>query len=97
MPSKQVVDVTPPNLNIHWRDRVFLPLKAAANIAGISPASLYRFEARGDLKFRRLGGRTLVETASLVRLLDSSEDWTASEAGSAARKARTERAAAEWQ
>jgi hypothetical protein len=44
-----------------WRDRPLLQLKTASEIAGVSPASLYRFSDEGKLKLRELGGRTLVD------------------------------------
>jgi hypothetical protein len=86
-------DITDPN----WRARPVLSLKAAANIAGISVSSLYRYQADGRLSFGRLGGRTLVRTDSLIQLIDSVEDWSASDQGAAARGARAGRAAAGWQ
>lgn len=97
MPGKRAIDAAPNNLDIHWTERRLLPLKAAAKIIGLSPATLYRLEADGRLKFRRLGGRTLVDTPSLIELIDGSEEWTASDAGSAARAARADRANAAWQ
>ena len=97
MPGKRANDATTARINIGWTETRLLPLKVAGKIAGLSPATLYRLEAAGKLRFRRLGGRTLVETASLVELIDGSETWTASDMGAAARKARGERAAAGWQ
>lgn len=79
-----------------WRDRVLLPLQAAAEIAGVSVASLYRFESEGRLTFRRFAGRTLVETASFVLLVDAAEPWAASDRGAEAREARVQRARASW-
>lgn len=79
-----------------WRERPFQTLNAAADIAGLSVASLYRFESEGRLTFKRLGGRTLVDTASLIALLETAETWTPSKRGSAAVAARVARARASW-
>ncbi|QDC01712.1 hypothetical protein [Mesorhizobium sp. 8] len=97
MPGKQAVDVAPANSDVPWTERRLLPLKLAGQIAGLSPATLYRLEAGGRVKFKRLGGRTLVEVASLIVLIDGSEDWTASDHGAAGRAKRAERAAQGWQ
>lgn len=79
-----------------WRERPFQTLNAAADIASLSVASLYRFESEGRLTFKRLGGRTLVDTVSLIALLETAESWTPSKRGSAAVAARVERARAAW-
>src|SRR5690606_28530771 len=96
MPGKQAADVAPANSDIHWTERRLLPLKLAAQIAGLSPATLYRLEAGGRVKFKRLGGRTLIETSSLIALIDGSENWTASDHGAAGRAKRAERAREAW-
>jgi hypothetical protein len=71
-----------------WRDRPMLQLKIASEIAGVSPASLYRFSDEGKLKLRELGGRTLVDTKSLIALIESAKDWTPKQRGGEARAAR---------
>jgi hypothetical protein len=81
---------------VPWQECAFQTLQAASRIAGVSVASLYRFEGEGRLTFRRLAGRTLVETASLTELLQSAETWTPSDAGGAARTKRAEAARASW-
>lgn len=58
-----------------WRERPALTLQLAAQIVGLSTASLYLAEARGDLAFLRLGGRTLVQTASLIKYVDGAEAY----------------------
>lgn len=83
-------------IEVPWQQRPVLPLAVAAEISGVSPASLYRFASEGRLKFRRLAGRTLVETPSLMALVDAAESWTPSNRGSAARAQRQERARAGW-
>lgn len=71
-----------------WQERSLLPLKTAGEIAGISPASIYRLADEGQISLRRLAGRTLVQTATLVALLDKAEPWTANDRGKEARAAR---------
>lgn len=58
-----------------WRDRSLLQLKLASEVAGVSPATLYKFAGEGKLKLRELGGRTLVDVKSLIALIDSANDW----------------------
>lgn len=83
-------------VQIPWRDRPLLPLQTAAAIAGISVASLYRFESEGKLAFKRFAGRTLVESGRLAALLDAAEPWTASQRGGEGRKARVARSRQNW-
>ena len=77
-----------------WRDRPLLPLKVAAEIVGVSVASLYRFADEGRLKFRQLAGRTLVDTKSLIKLAESADDWAPRDVGKESRAKRKEIAAA---
>ena len=60
-PALSIAGYTP------WRDRPLLQLKTASEIAGVSPASLYRFSDEGRLKLRELGGRTLVDALARPR------------------------------
>lgn len=60
---------------VPWRDRPLTTLQAAAEISGLSTGTLYRFEKAGKLSFKRLGGRTLVDTQSLIELVDSAGDY----------------------
>lgn len=76
-----------------WRDRPHLTMKVAAEIAGLSTASLYRYAGEGELSLKRLAGRTFVDTASLAKWLQSAEPWQPSASGAAARAARAPRAA----
>ncbi|WP_417578592.1 hypothetical protein [Pelagibacterium sp.] len=85
-----------PIIDENWRARPLLPIKMAANIAGVSPASLYRAQTDGSIEFKRLAGRTLVTTQSLVAMIDGAEPWTPSDRGAHGRAARTERARAAW-
>lgn len=80
-----------------WRERPLQSLQTASEIAGVSVASLYRFASEGKLVFKRLAGRTLVDTKSLVALVDSAEDWPPSSRAEKAREKRVERARAAWQ
>ena len=81
---------------VPWRERPLLPLQTASAIAGVSVASLYKFEGEGKLAFRRFAGRTLVESAGLATLLDAAEPWKASDRGAAARQSRVERSRENW-
>jgi predicted site-specific integrase-resolvase len=82
--------------DIPWRDRPLQPMKTAAEIAGISVASLYRYAAEGRLTFRKLAGRTLVDTASLIELIDSADAGTPSTRTRAACAKRASRASQSW-
>lgn len=82
--------------SVPWRERPFVPLLTAAELLGLSPATIYSLEAKGDLTFRRIGGRTLVSVETIISLIDSAEQWTASDRGAAARSARSERARERW-
>lgn len=81
----------PDEIGVPWRDRAFLSLDAAAQILGISRASLYTLESRGDLLFRRIAGRTQVSVPSLIKLIERSDAWCASDRGAAARASRSRR------
>lgn len=71
-----------------WRDRAFVPLGVAADILGVSRASVYNLEARGELPFSRVAGRTLVPVTDLKALIDTAQPWSASDRGKEARAAR---------
>lgn len=86
-PAKASASQTP------WWQRPYLTMQTAGEIAGLSPASLYRFAAEGRLVLKKLGGRTLVDTPSLENLIATATPWTPSERGVAARAAREPRAA----
>lgn len=80
-----------------WRDRPFLQLKTASEIVGVSIASLYNFSDAGRLKLRNFGGRTLVDTKSLIALIETAEDWTPKKRGQEARAKRKETARTAFQ
>jgi hypothetical protein len=82
---------------IPWRDRPLHSMQDASHIAGVSKASLYRLASEGRLTLKRLAGRTLVETKSLMALVENAEDWTPATRADRARAARAERARAAWQ
>lgn len=92
---------TPQNVcsgqSIDWRNTAYIPVSRASEIAGVSTTSLYNMNEAGRLEFKRLAGRTLVTTKSLIALLDSAEDWTPSDRGRHARRARIQRARASWE
>jgi hypothetical protein len=93
-PASEAAKLAP--TRIPWRERPLQTLKTASEIAGVSVSSLYRLAAEGKLRFRKLAGRTVVETPSLVALVDSAEAWTPSDRGKAARARRSEIARAAW-
>ena len=80
-----------------WRDRPFLQLKAASEIAGVSVTTLYRFSDAGSLKLREFGGRTLVDTPSFIALIATAKAWTPKDRGKEARAKRKEIARAALQ
>jgi hypothetical protein len=96
--AESVVDVSPTwRVPIAWRTRPFQTVQDAALIASLSTASIYLLARNGRLVLKRLAGRTLVETESLVKVLESAEDWTKSTRGQKARDTRIERAKASWE
>lgn len=74
-----------------WQDRPLLSLQLASEIAAISAASLYRFADAGQLNLRSFAGRTLVETGSLIELMNSAPPWKPSQRGKEARAERARR------
>ena len=52
-----------------WGSSLTMTLSNAAAISGLSITTLRRHAANGNLRLIKLGGRTLVESASLRRLL----------------------------
>ena len=88
---------TSPAAYTPWRDRPFLQLKTASEIVGVSIASLYNFSDAGRLKLRNFGGRTLVDTKSLIALIETAEDWAPKKRGEEARAKRKEIARAAFQ
>lgn len=79
-----------------WQERPHLNMQAAAEIAGVSTASLYRLAHQGRLTLKKFAGRTLVTTSSLIAVLDSAEDWSPSDRPAKALAVRGERARAAW-
>lgn len=63
---------------IPWRERPLTTMQAAAKLAGLSVASLYRLASEGKLSLVRLAGRTLIETPTLIRVVEGVEPWTPS-------------------
>ena len=80
----------------NWRDLPLLRMKAASEILGLSVASLYRLAHEGRLKLKKLEGRTLVETKSLIAVVESASDWTPATRTAKATEARQSRAQALW-
>jgi hypothetical protein len=80
--------------NIPWRARPLVTINVASQVSGISSSSIYRLASQGRLSLKRLAGRVLVETAGLIKLIETAEPWTASERGKAARQRRSDLARA---
>ena len=80
--------------DITWQSRPLTTLQTAASLAGLSVASLYNLNKENRLVFKRLAGRTLVETASLIALIDSAEEYTPSTLTAVATRARVEQSRA---
>ena len=79
-----------------WRDRPFQRTQNAAEIIGLSVPSIYKLAREGRLVLKRLGGRTLVETGSLIALMDAAEDWVPSDRTGKAVAKRIEQSRAGW-
>lgn len=71
-----------------WRERPVLRVGVAADVLGVSQASIYRLHETGKLSLKRIAGRVVVETAEVLAVLAAAEPWVKSEAGSAARAKR---------
>ena len=80
-----------------WRERPLLNMRVASEIAGVSPASLYRLANMGQISLKKLAGRTMIETGSLIAVMESAEDWSPSDRPAKALAARGERARASWE
>lgn len=55
---------------IPWVQKPILPLRVAADLLCISRSSLYRLRADGKVTFTRVGGKSVVRTASIVAYLE---------------------------
>ena len=86
-----------PRPDVPWRDRPLINMQTAATIAGISTASLYRYADEGKVTLRKLAGRTLVDTASLIKLVDGAVAYTPSTRTAKACASRIEHARAAWE
>lgn len=80
-----------------WRQRAFVNLKLGGEVLGVSSTSIYRLAGQGKLILKRVAGRVVLDTTSVVALVDAAEDWSPSDRGSAGRKRRNELAQARWQ
>lgn len=95
--SKSATSAVPAAVGIPWQQRPHHTIQTASQIAGLSRASLYACAKQGRLTLRRLAGRTLVTTESLIAFINSAEEWKPSDRGSGGRAARAERARAAWE
>lgn len=82
---------------IHWRDTPLIRMQDASEILGLSVASLYRLARDGKLVLKKLEGRTLVDTKSLIEVADNASDWTPSTRPAAALSKRAARARESWE
>ncbi len=71
-----------------WRSTAFLPTKRTAALLGVSSATIYAMHHRGEIELKRVGGRAVVPTVQVARLVDGAPAWTASKRGGAARARR---------
>ncbi len=55
---------------VHSPEPLAVRLDEAERLCGLDRVTLYRINARGELIFRKVGRRTLVDFASLRRYLD---------------------------
>lgn len=74
--------------SVPWYQRRFIHLRTASEVSGRSVPGLYADAKAGKLKFRDLGGRTVVEVESLIALMDAAPNWTPRDRGKEARAAR---------
>jgi hypothetical protein len=65
--------------DVPWQSRPLIPINVASQVSGNSPTQIYRHASQGRIELRKLGGRTLVVTSTLLALIASAEPWTPSE------------------
>lgn len=80
-----------------WREREFLTVQLAADVASLSPASIYQFAHDRRLQLHVLNGRTLVRTDDFLLLLATAEMWKPSKRTAPATRKRSERSRAAWE
>lgn len=56
---------------VHWTERPFLRTREAAALLAVSRSTIYNLEKAGKIRFISIGQRTLVDTSTLVRYVDS--------------------------
>ena len=79
-----------------WWQKPFHRVKSTADLLGCSSTQVYRLAGEGHLVMKRLAGRVVIETSSIVNLAQVAEDWTPSTRGEAGRRKRSELAAERW-
>jgi len=96
-PRKQKRSSPTNKTEIPWRERPVMTVQLASQLSGVSLTTLYRLANKGDLIFRRIAGRVVVETPSLIRFIENADAWTpVSTRGQNARARRSEIARANW-
>lgn len=73
--SNEVVPAVNTASTVPWFQKPVLPLRVASEVLGVSRSSLYRLQASGKLTFSRIGGKTVIKTASVIAYLETIEDW----------------------
>lgn len=72
-----------------WRERALIPVRPTSLVSGLSITGVYAAIRRGDLRARSLAGRTLVEVASIIELIEHAPLFSsAGPRGAALRKER---------
>lgn len=89
---KETADRATAQIVIPWHERPYLPVNTVAQLAGFSPAQVYKLGKLGTLDLRKIAGKTVVVTATVIRLLDSAETWTPSARNAAAISALRDKA-----
>jgi len=74
-PTRALRAASPIGVTASWRDLPYQTVANAARIGGCSPAKIYAYLHFGDLRAVKLGGKTLIETGSLVALLSRATRW----------------------
>lgn len=62
-------------LGLNWQGVPVHPVKRASSILGASDSQTYALLKAGELTAVRLGGKTLVTTASLIDYLAKAQPW----------------------
>lgn len=78
------------NTSVPWHQRPHLRIKVAAEVAGVSPASIYRAAGEGKITLKRLAGCVVVDMPTFLRFVQDKQEWSPSNRGQAARAKRAD-------